>query len=221
MWQRHSGFGRHWAVCVQSIIMTVFGVGVMSSVLALPANGKPNVPVEVQQCGYIGCWQDNNVRSTPHQAPPQKPSLPNYVGYAWIGDSNQVYTTKSYFYDSRQAEELARLYIAGTALSECVAKHGKCDKGGMLPLDAVTFGTHWLVVANAGTDNVFFGNWQSKKTAREKAIANCKNFFWQHANKGVRPENCQVIQTVGIKRYSSSEEHKLLQTWKQKHFGKQ
>lgn len=218
MWQHYIGFGQDWATCGRNIVMAVFGMSVMSSALALPAPN--NTPVEVQQCGYIGCWQDNNVRSTPHQPLPQKPSLPDYVGYAWIGDSNQVYTTKSYFYNSRQEEELSRLYIADTALSECVAKHGKCDKGGMLPLEAVTFGTHWLVLASAGTDDVFFGNWQSKKQATKNAIAKCQNHFWQNPNKGIRPEACKVIQTVGIKRYSVNESYRLLDIWKQKHFTK-
>lgn len=194
----------------------VLGVG---AGIAYTALANSSVPVEVQQCGYIGCWQDNNTRSTPAQPASQKPSLPRYVGYAWIGNGNQIYTTKSYFYYTRQEEEMARLYIADTALGECIAKYGKCDKGGMLSLDAVTFGTHWLVVANAGTEDVFFGNWQSKKQAREKALAKCKNFFWQNPSKGIRPESCQVIQEVGVKRYSTSEEHKLLQVWKQKHFG--
>lgn len=107
-----------------------FGTATMHTALALPPNG--NVSVEVQQCGYIGCWQDNNVKSTSQVPLPQKPDLPQYLGYAWIGKSNQIYTTKSYFYDSRQAEELSRLYIADTALSECIAKHGACDKGGMV-----------------------------------------------------------------------------------------
>lgn len=188
------------------------------SAWALSTNNT--VPVEVQQCGYIGCWQDNNASGTPYQPKADKPSLPDYVGYAWIGKSNQIHTTKSYFYNSPQAEELSRLYLADTALSDCIAKYGACEKGGMMGLDAVTFGTHWLAVASAGTDDVFFGNWQTKKQANQNAISNCQNYFWQHADKGVSPEACKVIQTVGIKRFSSSEEHRLLGVWKQRHFSK-